>query len=134
MSGIFKSIILSFFIFCHLYAAAWGRTGHRAIAEIAYNQLNKNAKNKIEKILGDSYLPLFATYADDIRSESENPLGKLPHYVNMPFDESYQTSVKSENGDLVTILNEMINKVKDVNASNEEKAVALKFIIHLISG
>ena len=127
-----KVMIFVITMFCNFYAGAWGKTGHRAVAEIAYNQLDKNAKKKIEKLLGDSYLPLFATYADDIRSEKENPMGKLPHYVNMNFDENYETSEKHEHGDLVTAFNDMLSKIKDPKLSNEEKAIALKFIIHLV--
>ncbi len=128
----FALVIFSLIMFCNLNAGAWGKTGHRAIAEIAYQQLDKNAKKKIQALLGDDYLPLYATYADDIRSERENPLGRLPHYVNMGFDESYESAVKSEDGDLVSVLNKMVETLKDSKASHEDKAVALKFIIHLV--
>ena len=124
-------MILALIMCSTLTAGAWGKTGHRAIAEIAYNQLDKSTKKKIEKILGDSYLPLFATYADDLRSESENPMGKLPHYVNMGLDEKY-LAAGSGNEDLVTVLNDMVATLKKPNTSKEDKVVALKFIIHLV--
>jgi len=127
-----RIMFFSLIMFCNLYAGAWGKTGHRAIAEIAYHQLDKNARKKIEKILDDNYLPLYSTYADDIRSDRESPLGKLPHYVNMDMEENYETAVKNENGDLVTVFNEMVATVKNPNASEEDKGVALKFIIHLV--
>ncbi|MFV0592689.1 MAG: S1/P1 nuclease [Draconibacterium sp.] len=126
------TVVLILTVFSHLRASAWGSTGHRAIAEIAYHQLDKSTKKKIDKLLGDSYLPLVATFADDIRSERENPLGKLPHYANMYFDETYAEAEKSEHGDLVTVFNEMVAKVKDSKASDKERATALKFIIHLV--
>lgn len=116
----------------NLDANAWGGTGHRAIAQIAYDQLNKSSIKKIEAILGDAYLPLYATWPDDIRSEHDNPLAKLPHYVNMDLDKTYADAPKHEHGDIVTILNDMIATVKDPNATTEDKAVALKFIIHLV--
>jgi len=127
-----RVMLFALIMFCNLSAGAWGRTGHRAIAEIAYQQLDKNAKKKIKALLGDDYLPLYATYADDIRSERENPLGKLPHYVNMGFDEDYESAVKNDGGDLVSVLNEMVATLNDSKASHEDKAVALKFIIHLV--
>ncbi|MCK3682899.1 S1/P1 nuclease [Maribellus sp. YY47] len=125
-------IVVVLFVLGWQQAGAWGSTGHRAIAEIAYHQLNKSTKKKIEKILGDSYLPLYATYADDVRSERENPLARLPHYVNMGFDEKYLEAKVNERGDLVTVFDEMVARVKDTNASVEERAAALKFIIHLV--
>lgn len=131
-TAVIKAVIFASIMVCNLYAGAWGKTGHRAIAEIGYNQLDRNAKKKIAKILGDSYLPLFATYADDIRSDHENPMGKLPHYVNMDMDETYEAATKSEQGDLVTVFNEMVATVKDPKAAREDKVAALKFIIHLV--
>lgn len=133
VSGTAKLIFIFLFMLPALYAGAWGKTGHRAVAEIAYQNLNRSTKKNIEKLLGDSYLPLYATYADDLRSESENPFGRLPHYVNMNFDENYETAPKNENGDLVTVFDEMVSKLKDPNSSKEDKAQALKFIIHLVA-
>lgn len=113
-------------------AGAWGSTGHRAVAQIAWEQLTDNSKQKLKAILGDDYIPLVATWADDIRSDKQNPLGKLPHYVNMPFDQNYESSVKNPDGDLVTIFNQMVEQFKNPDSTNEQKAIALKIIIHLV--
>ncbi len=113
-------------------ALAWGSTGHRAIAEIAYQQLQPETKDKLKKILGDDYLPLVANWADNVRSEHDNPLAKIPHYVNMPFDVNYDDSEKSERGDIVTYLNQFVATLTNKKATEEEKAVALKFIVHLV--
>lgn len=120
------------FVACNINALAWGNTGHRAIAEIGWKQLSNRTKQKIELILGDSYLPLYATYADNVRSETDNPLADLPHYVNMPLDVTYEASQKNEDGDLVTVMTDMIRNLKSTSSTKEEKAVALKFIIHLV--
>ncbi|RKD90115.1 S1/P1 nuclease [Mangrovibacterium diazotrophicum] len=125
-------LIIVFSTLFTLSASAWGSTGHRAIAQIAWQQLSDKNKSKIEAILGDSYLPLFATWADDIRSEKDYPLGTIPHYVNMPLGQNYEDSQKNEKGDLVTILNGMLDQFHNPKSTTEEKAVALKIIIHLI--
>lgn len=127
------ALVVIFAIVCNFQSLAWGKTGHRAIAEIGWHQLDKQTKRKIKALLGDDYLPLYSNYADEVRSEKENPLSNVPHYVNMPFDVDYESSEKSENGDLVTILNEMVSTIKNEGASKKEKAVALKFIIHLVA-
>ena len=116
----------------NLSAAAWGSTGHRAIAEIAYQQLTPEAKLKIAAVLGDNYLPLYATWPDDIRSDKNNPLGKLAHYADMELSETYETSKKQAHGDIITLLNQMINQLDNSKSTKEEKAIALKFIIHLV--
>ncbi len=113
-------------------AYAWGSTGHRAIAFIAYQKLDNKVKSKIADLLGNDYLPYYANWADEVRSEKNNPYAKLPHYVNMPMDVDYAQSEKSEYGDVVTILNDMVSKLKSDQTSREEKAIALKMIIHLV--
>lgn len=110
---------------------AWGKTGHRAIAEIAYQQLKPEAKFKITALLGDNYLPLYATWSDDIRSDTSNPLARAHHYANMALNETYAESSPSEE-DIVHILNKMIDQLDNPHSSNDEKAIALKFIIHLV--
>ena len=125
-------LVLVFAVACNFHAFAWGKTGHRAIAEIAWQQLDKQTKRKIKLLLGDDYLPLFANYADEVRSEKDNPLAELPHYVNMPLDVTYEASQKNKDGDLVTVLTDMINTLESKSTTKEEKAEALKFIIHLV--
>lgn len=126
------ALVLIFAVACNFQALAWGKTGHRAIAEIGWQQLDRQAKRKIKALLGDSYLPLYANYADEIRSEKDNPMGTLPHYADMPFDVTYETSQKSKDGDLVTVMADMVNTLKSKRSTKEEKVVALKFIIHLV--
>ncbi len=131
---ILKSVVLVVFILLMSTSKiyAWGSTGHRAIALIAYEKLDKKVKAQIESILGSDYLPYFANWADEVRSEKDNPYAKMPHYVNMPLDIDYAQAEKSEYGDVVTILNAMVAQLKNVNSTNEEKAIALKMIIHLV--
>lgn len=126
------ALVLIFAVVCNFQSLAWGKTGHRAIAEIGWHQLDKQTKRKIKALLGDDYLPLYANYADEVRSERENPLSRLPHYVNMPFEKTYEAAEKSEKGDLVTVMADMVNTVKSKTASKDEKAAALMFIIHLV--
>lgn len=110
---------------------AWGKTGHRAIAEIAYQHLTAEAKLKIAALIGDNYLPLYATWADDIRSDKSNPLAEAHHYANMKLDETYEQSSPSDD-DVVNLLNDMIDQLDNPDSSKEDKVIALKFIIHLV--
>ncbi|WP_075603727.1 S1/P1 nuclease [Saccharicrinis aurantiacus] len=111
---------------------AWGSTGHRAIAKIAYQQLSEKTKAEIEALLGSDYIPIVANWADEIRSEKDNKLGKLPHYVNMPLDKDYQSSEKNSSGDIVTIIEDMKQTLQSDNSSVEDKIIALKMLVHLV--
>ncbi|MBS2098927.1 S1/P1 nuclease [Carboxylicivirga linearis] len=125
-------LLLSVCILSVQQASAWGSTGHRAIAEIAYGQLSAKTKAKVKDILGNDYLPLFANWADEIRSDKDNPYNSLPHYVNMPLDAKYEQADKNPKGDLVSVMENMVEMLQSKTSSNEEKAIALKFIIHLV--
>lgn len=113
-------------------AMAWGATGHRAIATVAYEHLDKKVKANIKTLLGDDFIPYFSNWADEVRSIEGHQFAELRHYVNMPFGVKYQDSDKHQDGDIVTILNEMVSQLKDENSTKEEKADALKIIIHLM--
>ena len=47
----------------------WGRTGHRATAEIAQSHLSKEAQKAINDLLDGHGLAFVANYADDIKSD-----------------------------------------------------------------
>ena len=54
------------------------------------------------------------------------------HYVNFPFDSSYDKHPKSEKGDLIVAINTCVSILKNENASHEEKVFNLKMLVHFI--
>ena len=122
-------LIVPFFSFS---AEDWGRTGHRVTGEIAEKHLTKKAKRAIEKLLGGESLALVSTYGDEIKSD-ENYRSYGPwHYVNFPFDRSYETHPKSEKGDLIVGINTCISVIKSITTTKEEKVFHLKMLVHFI--
>ena len=110
----------------------WGPTGHRATGEIAEKHLKRNVKKKIEKLMNGQGLAFVATYADEIKSDKKYNSFYTWHYVNMPFDKTYQESEKNPTGDLVTGINKCISVLKDVTSSKEDKVFHLKMLVHLV--
>lgn len=110
----------------------WGNTGHRAIGEIANKHLSKRIKRKISEILNGQSLAMVSTFADDIKSDSKYREFYTWHFVNLNDDDTYETSTKNANGDLVTGIEKCKQVILDANASKEEKAFYLKMLIHLI--
>lgn len=110
----------------------WGRTGHRVVGAIADQHLSGRAKRQIAKLLHRESLPFVCTVPDEIKSDERYDHFSTWHYVNMPFDQTYQESKKSEKGDLVTGIDSCIKIIKDKNSSNDDKAFYLKMLIHLI--
>ena len=49
---------------------AWGPTGHRVVAQVAYDNLNCIARHRVDRILGDHGIVYWANWADNIKSDT----------------------------------------------------------------
>lgn len=115
-----------------LGAEDWGRTGHRATGEIAEQHLTGKAKRMIKELLGGESLALVSTYADEIKSDERYRSYGPWHYVNFPFDSTYEDHPKSDRGDLIRAIDTCISVLKDKSSSKEDKVFHLKLLVHFI--
>ncbi|OHX68136.1 S1/P1 nuclease [Flammeovirga pacifica] len=112
---------------------AWGQTGHRVVAEVAENHLNKKAKKALQEILGDSaYLPIVSTWMDDIKSDKKYSFMSPWHYINLDEGETFKDIQRSSKGDILKAIDDMIKILEDENSSKKQKALAVKVLTHLI--
>jgi len=121
--------------FLSVSAAAYGPTGHRVVAELAYRHLTPEAKAAVEAILGDEFMAEASTWPDEMRSSPDPFFGRTAapfHYINLPDGVTYEESQKNPAGDAVTALKDFAAKVKDTSMSQEERALALRYIIHIV--
>lgn len=128
-------IIALFVVFGSGQAAEgdWGKTGHRATAEIAENHLNKKAQKAINDLLNGYGLAFVANYADDIKSDNAYRKYGPWHYVNIdPENDEYIEAEASEEGDLVQAVRKCVAVLKDKNASREDKQFHLKMLVHFV--
>ena len=110
----------------------WGKTGHRAVGEIANNHLNKKTAKEISKLLNGHSLAFVSNYADDIKSDRNYDMYRPWHYVNFPFGEKYEVHPKSEEGDIIQAIQQSISILKDEKSSREEKVFNLKLLVHFM--
>ncbi len=113
-------------------AEDWGKTGHRTTAAIATQHLTKKAKRNISRLLDGASLATVSTFADEIKSDSKYKSLGPTHYVNIPFDKTYDSHPKSEKGDIITAIDKAISILKSKTAGKEEKAFQLKLLVHYI--
>jgi hypothetical protein len=119
-----------------LVLTSWGPTGHEAIALIAENHLTPEAKQAVKNILGRETLADVSNYADEIRSDPEYKYTGAWHYVNVPPGYNYQqfsNAVMTMRGD--NVYKEVLKfelDLRDPDKSKTQKAMALKFLVHLI--
>jgi hypothetical protein len=114
------------------FSPDWGATGHRTIGEIAEGYLKNKTKRQISKLLDGKSLALVSTFGDDIKSDKRYNEFYTWHFINMPFDVSYEKSEKNQQGDLVTGIKKCISVISDSNATKADKAFYLKLLVHLI--
>jgi hypothetical protein len=111
---------------------AWGPTGHRVIGHIAEQHLSARAKKAIEEILGHESLAMASTYMDEVRSDTAFDNTRDWHWVTIPDGDTYDTSEKNPNGDVVEAIERMKASLRDRNTSPEDKKRDLRFLVHLI--
>ena len=119
---------------------AWGHEGHRLTALVAEQYLTPETKAQVAELLGKDTLADVAPWADDYRTDHPETAGW--HFVHIPgaaeFDRSRDCPV-SEKGpkspwrDCITdrIL-QFQGRLGDASLPPPERAMALKFLVHLI--
>ncbi|MEO2064565.1 MAG: S1/P1 nuclease [Christiangramia sp.] len=133
MKRILAILLLSLSLNIHAADADWGKTGHRATAEIAEEHLSKKAQKAISKILDGRSLAFVANYADDIKSDPAYRQYSPWHYVNIePDEEQYVAENASENGDLVQAIRKCVSVLEDEKAPLKEKQFYLKMLVHFM--
>lgn len=131
-------------VFALLFAAAprtrvkaWGPSGHRIVALVATKHLSKAARKKVKKILDGQTLADVANWADDEREE--RPETAKWHFVNLPRNATglvrsrdCPNTSDGEPGCAVTAIEKFAAVLSNNNASDDDRAEALKFIVHFV--
>lgn len=125
-------IVLLAGIFSLSASEDWGSTGHRVTGQVAENHLTKKAKRNLDKLLNGVSLAFISTYGDEIKSDDLYRDYSPWHYVNFPFDSTYEAHPKSPKGDLIVGIKNCIDTIKDENCSKDDKIFHLKMLVHLI--
>lgn len=111
-------------------AFSWGKTGHRIVGEIAQRNLSVEAQKGVKDLLGDEDLSRVATYADEIRSNRKYDYTSPWHYTSIPSGKTYFDQKRNQGGDVIEALFRFEEALRDVKGSKEDKAFALKFMVH----
>ncbi|MBY0413783.1 MAG: S1/P1 nuclease [Bdellovibrionales bacterium] len=113
-------------------AFSWGKTGHRIVGEIAQRNLNKEAQKGVKDLLGDEDLSRVSTYPDEIRSNKKYDYTAPWHYTSIPTGKTYFDQKRPKDGDVIEALFRVEETLRDAKATKEDKAFALKFLVHLM--
>ena len=116
-------------------AAAWGPVGHRITAQIAQDNVSGQTRARIAQILGHEELPEAATWPDEQRSNPDAfwQTTSYPwHFVTIPVGQAPEHLEHPSEGDAETALESFTAVLRDPAASQEDKARALRFVVHIV--
>lgn len=113
-------------------AFSWGKTGHRIVGEIAQRNLTSQAQKGVKELLGDENLSRVSTWPDEIRSNRKYDYTAPWHYTSVPTGKTYFDQKRNKDGDVIEALFRFEETLRDPKKSKEEKAEALKFMVHMM--
>lgn len=125
------TVLLLALIFHSEPAKAWGATGHRAVADIAYQNIKPETRRRIDALLQYESLANGSTYADDIKSDDKYKKYYSWHFVNFAAGETYEQSSKNPEGDVIVGINTSLEKIRNTH-DRQEKIFYLKMLTHLV--
>jgi hypothetical protein len=117
---------------------AWGVTGHRTVAEIASSLIQPATKKRINTLLSGQSMISVATWADAIRTKPEWAETAWYHFEKIDDGKSYLENLKGlphDQQDLGGVVMAILQAEKvfiSPSVTDQEKANALKFIIHFV--
>ena len=124
------AVLAALGLLCGLDAHAWGAQGHRVVATLAEKELTPAARKEVSRLLAlepGQTLVSVSTWADEHRSEPSRPW----HYVNFPRGDClYKARRDCADGRCVVAAIQAQIKVLASSAPDEERLVALKYLVH----
>ncbi len=119
-------------LFLYTQSFGWGLTGHRVVGEIATYYLSPKAKKNLQKILGDTSLAVVSNWMDEIRSNPAYEYANDWHWVTLPDGVSYESVEKNPDGDIIQIIQRLVNELKTGDLPLAKESEHLKMLVHLV--
>lgn len=127
-----KKILVIFAVFASLNVVGWGITGHRTVGHIAEQHLTKKAKKQITRILDNESLAIASYWMDEVRSDDAYDHTHVWHYVTLPDGQTYDTSKKNKDGDIIETIERLTKALKKGGLDAKTEVEHVKMIAHLI--
>ena len=113
-------------------SAIWGMNGHRVVAAIAERHLLPVTRLRIAELIGPYPLAYVGNWADWYRAMPEGRHTSTWHYVNIPPGQEYVEPEADTSQDLIQAMRLQERILADTIQSREDRAVALKLLVHFI--
>lgn len=110
----------------------WGQKGHDTTAFIAENHLTEATRAAVDSLLDGRSIVYWANWLDNASHTPEYDHTKTWHYRNIDAGQEYDKAPLNPAGDVTTAINAQIGILTDPAASEAEKALALKILVHVM--
>lgn len=127
-----RIFLLCLLLFVVVDGFSWGNNGHRAVGQIAEENLNKKARKKIISLLEGNSLAEVSNWMDEIKSDDAYDHTHDWHWVTIPDNTPYSSTKINPDGDILEKIKEISAALKSRTLSQTEEVVYLKFLIHLV--
>lgn len=129
-----RALLLIFLINLSLSTFAFGPVGHQIVADIAYNNLKRSTKKKVDNLLGKRGIIYTSSWADEIKSNEKYEYSYDWHFQNLRADMTRDELQHLYNnpgleGDFLFFALDSLSNVLKKDKNNDE---ALKFIVHFL--
>jgi len=132
MSRHMKSILLIIAIIPSV-ALGWGATGHRAVCQIAYDEISDATRAEVNRLIGLD--PGFETFADSCLFADGPPrIRAIEHYINVP--RSYRAIARNDcpmaDACLFTAIDTDLRILRNANSADAYKLLSMKLLGHWV--
>lgn len=128
----YMSCTALFWVVGVLTGFGWGQKGHDVTAAIAEAHLTPEAEAMIDELLDGKSIIYWANWLDNASYTPELRYTKTWHYKNVNEGVRYEEMSPNPSGDAVTAIKSRMEILCDSTASREDKALALKILIHVV--
>ena len=126
--GLLALLLSTFTLSC----LGWGQKGHDTVAYIAQKHLTDKTRQAVDSILDGYSLVYWSNWLDNASHTKEYEYSKTWHYKNIDAGKEFEKAPKIKEGDIVRALYEQIGVLNDPATSKDEKALALKMVVHFL--
>jgi S1/P1 Nuclease len=111
-------------------ALAWGDIGHRIICEIAFQELNDKARERVKAMIRRD--AEFDTFAEACSWPDHPRRRAMEHYVNLPRDASgfHEDPCPLADKCVTSAIEKDLAVLSSSSATEQERLEALKYLVH----
>lgn len=110
----------------------WGQKGHDTTAAIAEAHLTPATRAVLDSLLEGRSIVYWSNWLDNASHTPTYNYSKTWHYKNVDADQTFESMPVLQSGDIVTALEREQKIILDPYASQNEKILAVKMIVHLL--